>query len=243
MGAIKSQQDIAELGTILCVGAHPDDETWIAGGLLAAAADNGQRVLVLTATKGEAGTANEARWPQANIAKIRTQELHRALQILGVSEHGWLDCQDGDCDCVDCEMMAARLAAFIDHEEPDTILTFGPEGLTGHTDHRAVSEWCSLAVEHAKHKPAIYHAVHTHDWYEKWGRELHEQTSIFFNIDEPPVVAASQLAIEFMLPTEFCELKYQALWAQPSQMEELLSKFKGGKLPEALAQECFIKRQ
>lgn len=240
MDLISTIQDVARLGTILCVGAHPDDETWIAGGILAAATQNGQRVMVVTATKGESGTNNESRWPQAQLGEIRAQELQNALGILGVTEHQWLDCKDGECNCADCDMMASHLATIINQEQPDSILTFGPEGLTGHADHTAVSEWCSQAVTTARHKPVIYHAVHTHDWYEQWGRELHAQTSIFFNIDEPPLVDSNMLGIDFALPTELRDCKYRALQAQASQMEELLSKFESGILPEALAQECFI---
>ena len=36
--------DLTELGTVLTVWAHPDDETYLAGGLLAALADAGHRV-------------------------------------------------------------------------------------------------------------------------------------------------------------------------------------------------------
>jgi len=241
MGTIKTAQDIKQLGTILCVGAHPDDETWIAGGIMAAAAANGQRVVVITATQGEAGTTDESRWPAKELAGIRAQELHTALAVLGVTEHGWLGCLDGECDCLDIGDMALRLAKIIHEVQPDSIITFGPEGLTGHADHSAVSDWCTQAVELTDVKPDIYHAVHTHDWFERWGKQLHEQTDIFFNIDEPPLVDAAQLAIDFELPADLCAKKLQALQAQASQMEELLSQFEPGKLPAALCQETFIK--
>lgn len=240
MNSVNTIEDIKRLGTILCVGAHPDDETWIAGGLLAAAASNGQRVVVVTATKGESGEVNGGVIAKS-LAHTRAQELHAALAILGVTEHTWLDCLDGACHREDCDMMAARLATYINDIQPDSLLTFGPEGLTGHNDHSAVSDWCSRAILQADVPVQLYHVVHTKNWYEQWGRELHQQANVFFNIDEPPFAKEAELAINFRLPSDIADRKLRALEAQPSQMEGLLSKFEGSKLPQALAQECFVR--
>ena len=82
--------------------------------------------------------------------------------------------------------------------------------------------------------------MHTQDWYDRWGKELHERANVFFNIDEPPIVDRQDLAISFELTPQLTDVKYRALLAQESQMKELLSKFEGNSLPAALAQECFI---
>lgn len=238
--AIKTAEDVKQLGTILCVGAHPDDEAWIAGGILAAAAKNGQKVVVITATKGEAGTTDESRWPQHQLGNIRTQELHNSLRILGVTEHGMLECLDGECDQADEQAMALQLAAVMHRQRPDSILTFGPEGLTGHSDHAAVSRWVSKAVQLVDGNPKVYHAIHTVEWYERVGKELDAKANVFFNIERPPFAAEDELFINIALPQDIAELKLKALQAQESQMEGLLSKFEGGALPEALAQECFV---
>lgn len=241
MDCIKTTDEIEELGTILCIGAHPDDETWIAGGILAAAARNGQKVVVITATKGEAGTTDEERWPQKELGNIRAQELHESLRILGVEEHGMLECLDGECDRADANDMALQLAAVMHRERPDTVLTFGPEGLTGHSDHAAVSKWVSRALQLVDGNPQLYHAVHTREWYEEGGKELDEKADVFFNIAEPPMAPEDELSINFRLPDTICEVKLRALQAQESQMKALLAKFETGKLPQALAHECFIK--
>lgn len=240
MDSIRLTDEIEELGTILCVGAHPDDETWIAGGLLAAAARNGQKVVVITATKGEAGTTDEERWPQKELGNIRAQELHESLRILGVQEHGMLECLDGECDRADEQDMALQLAAIMHRERPDSVLTFGPEGLTGHSDHAAVSRWVSIALQLVDGNPKLYHATHTLEWYERVGKDLDEKTNVFFNIERPPFVDEADLAINFELPEDIADIKLKALQAQPSQMEGLLDKFEKGRLPEALAQECFF---
>jgi LmbE family N-acetylglucosaminyl deacetylase len=68
-----------ELGTILSVWAHPDDESFAAGGLLAAASDAGSRIVCLTATRGELGTADPEHWPRSRLAQTRSRELSAAL--------------------------------------------------------------------------------------------------------------------------------------------------------------------
>ncbi len=61
MDAIATSPDAR--GTILSVWAHPDDETYLAGGLMAAARDRGQRVVCASASAGEHGTDDPATWP------------------------------------------------------------------------------------------------------------------------------------------------------------------------------------
>ena len=80
-----------ELGTILGVWAHPDDETYLSAGLMARAVRNGSRVVCVTATRGEGGSMDEEKWPPESMGEVRTAELERSLQILGVDEHVWLD--------------------------------------------------------------------------------------------------------------------------------------------------------
>jgi len=133
------------LGTILAVWAHPDDESFVAGGLLAAASDAGSKVVCVTATRGEEGTSDPDRWPDTRLARTRTRELAAAQAVLGVSEHRWLTYRDGSCDRVPSGRGMADVAQVIDEVRPDTIVTFGPDGFTGHPDHRAVSAWTSHA--------------------------------------------------------------------------------------------------
>lgn len=58
---ITKQDDVKQLGRIMGIWAHPDDETWCAAGLLAMAADNGQDTCCVTITKGELGVQDESR--------------------------------------------------------------------------------------------------------------------------------------------------------------------------------------
>src|SRR5213080_4296866 len=123
-----------DLGTILGVWAHPDDEAYLAAGLMARAARDGQRVVCVTATRGEEGSWDEERWPPATLGAVREAELLRSLEILGVTDHRFLDYHDGSCAAVDPEEGAARIEAIVREVEPDSLLSFGPDGMTDHPD-------------------------------------------------------------------------------------------------------------
>jgi len=220
MMAIKTTDDIKQLGTILGVWAHPDDETFCMGGILAAADKNDQRVGIVTATRGEAGVQDESRWPAAKLGQIRTEELAAALEILGVTENHWLDCADGCCKDADQDEVVGKLSVLIEEVNPDSIFTFGAEGMTGHDDHRTVSAWASLAAKKANSKAKIYHPTLTKEQLDA-ASEADSKLNLFFNIDNPPVCEPETCAIYFNLGEELCSLKLKALLAMPSQYAEM----------------------
>jgi LmbE family N-acetylglucosaminyl deacetylase len=87
--------DAAQLGTVLGVWAHPDDEAFLTAGLMAAARDAGNRVVCVTATLGERGTSDPAVWPPKRLAAVRERELRASLAALDVTEHHVLGFADG----------------------------------------------------------------------------------------------------------------------------------------------------
>ena len=117
------------LGTILSIWAHPDDETYLAAGVMADAARKGQRVVCVTATRGEKGSLDEERWPLETLGVVRQAELERCMAILGIDDHRWLDYVDGELESVATAEGVGRVAELLDGVGPDTVLTFGPEGM------------------------------------------------------------------------------------------------------------------
>jgi LmbE family N-acetylglucosaminyl deacetylase len=103
-----------EGATVLAVWAHPDDESYLGGGLMAAAAAAGGRVVNVTATLGEHGTPDPVTMPPGRLARIRQHELDHALQALGVSESITLGYEDGTLDTIDPDL-GAKLAALSAH--------------------------------------------------------------------------------------------------------------------------------
>jgi len=227
---------LPDLGTILGVWAHPDDEGYLSAGLMTASVAAGRRVVCVTATRGEA--ADPERWPPAELADIRTNELKNALDILGVVEHHWLDYPDGGCHEVDPEEPVALLAALIDDVQPDTVLTFGPDGMTGHPDHIAVSDWTAAAVQRANHRADLFFATKTAEWadaFEQIGNDL----GVMMGADQLPRTPPNELAIHYVMPDDVLDRKEAAMVAQESQSAELRNAMGVARYREVLREEPF----
>lgn len=233
-----TQDDIAQLGTILGIWAHPDDEAFTMGGLLAAAAQNGQNIIIVTATRGEGGVQDESRWPARELGKIREAELLEAYKILGIDQHHYLDYIDGSCADIPEDQAVQRLVSLIETYKPDSIFTFGPDGLTGHPDHQAVSRWTRKALASSKSYAQCYHPILTHDQYEAM-READEKFNFFFNVDKPRTCEREECAIYAELDDTMYDRKMRALAAMPSQYEAVLAAF-GDTFRPSLGTEAFV---
>jgi LmbE family N-acetylglucosaminyl deacetylase len=236
---IKTAEDIKQLGTILSVWAHPDDESFSCAGIMLAAIKNGQKVVCVTATKGEAGVQDETRWPAERLGEIRAQEMQAALKVLGLKTHHWLGYQDGHCHEVPVDEGTAKVRALIDQYHPTTILTFGPEGMTGHTDHQTVSKWVSQATEGTDIQ--VFHSVEEEERYLNYMIEADRRFNIYFNIDKPPVYPEHNCDIAFILPKTFIDKKCAALQAMPSQTEAMFRQTPHETMCAMLCKECFMR--
>lgn len=236
-----SADEIKKLGTILSVWAHPDDETFSAAGVLATAAGNGQTVVCITATKGEAGVQNAAKWPPENLAEIREAELMEAFKVLGIKTHHWLGYEDGMCASVDKQEAVAKIGALISQYKPDTIITFGPEGMTGHPDHCCVSSWVSDASKSTDHNALLLHVAHTKEQYDQYFKQMDKKLNIFYNIDQPKLVSQSECALFYALPKDVCQQKCAALRCMSSQTEAMFKNFDETFLESAFCTEAFVK--
>jgi LmbE family N-acetylglucosaminyl deacetylase len=196
--------DIRELGTILSIWAHPDDEAYLCGGIMSMAAAAKSRVVCVTATRGELGVTDPTRWPPEQLAEIREAELAECLRILGVTKHRWLGYPDGGCASIDVNVAAQEIADILTEVAPDTILTFSPDGQTGHPDHIAVHRWTLEAVR----RTGI-------------GDNLTQWIELGVIVGEPPVAWTGPLSIDLALSGELLDQKYAALAAQASQTQAL----------------------
>lgn len=211
-----------KLGTILGVWAHPDDESFLSAGLMAQAVRDRGRVVCVTATRGEEGFADKESISSVERGRIREAELTASLRILGVEEHHWLDYHDGKCHEVSLEEGAARVKEFISRVKPDSILTFGPDGMTGHADHKAVSAWTTRAFDEvAGQGSSIYFATQTKEWADVFAPRFAEFN--VFGPGTPPITPKDELAIDFELDDDLIQLKVKALEAQKSQIEGMLT--------------------
>jgi LmbE family N-acetylglucosaminyl deacetylase len=133
---------------LLCILAHPDDETLGLGGLLANSAADGVETYLITATHGERGWHRD---PEDNpgfeaLARIREKELMAAADILQIKELHFLDYIDGELDQANPPEVIGKLVSHIRAIRPQVVITFAPEGGYGHPDHIAISQFASAAL-------------------------------------------------------------------------------------------------
>jgi LmbE family N-acetylglucosaminyl deacetylase len=213
---------VPSLGTILGVWAHPDDEAYLMGGLSILAHRAGERVVCVTATRGELGTSDPEAWPPDRLAAERTREMRRCLDILGVEEHIWLDKPDGGCSVVPEAEGAHAIAEIIERVQPRTVLTFGPDGMTGHSDHVAVCAWTTHAFERAAPAGATLHyATTTPEWFEAW-QPIADRLNIMMDETLLTATQRDRLSIDLRPPDDVLDLKVQALRAQTTQIAPLI---------------------
>ena len=133
---------------LLCVLAHPDDESLGMGGTLARYASEGVETYLVTATRGERGRfGNAVERPGAEVVgKVRENELLAAANELGLKDVAFLDYMDGDLDQVPPTEAIAKIAGHVRRVRPQVVVTFGPEGAYGHPDHIAISQLTTAAL-------------------------------------------------------------------------------------------------
>jgi LmbE family N-acetylglucosaminyl deacetylase len=208
-----------DLGTVLGIWAHPDDDIYLSAGLMALNVDLGNRVVDVTATRGEGGSMDEERWPPESMADVRSAELMRSLEVLGVSEHRFLEGPvDVDMDTPLDEAGAAQVLEIMTEVQPDTVLTFGPDGMTGHVGHMSVSRWATEAFQAvAKPGARLHYATMTPAYVEEFA-EIFEPLNIF-RPGTPPVTPPEQLSIDLALQPDLLERKWSSIMQHISQVQ------------------------
>jgi N-acetyl-1-D-myo-inositol-2-amino-2-deoxy-alpha-D-glucopyranoside deacetylase len=154
--------------TLLAIFAHPDDEAFGTGGTLARYAAEGAHIVLVCATRGEAGEiADESLATPETLGQVRENELRCAAGALGISELIFLGYRDsgmaGTPDNEDprafinvpADEVISQLVGIVRRVRPDVVLTFEPNGGYGHPDHIAAHEH-TVAAFHAAADPTRY---------------------------------------------------------------------------------------
>ena len=133
---------------LMCVLAHPDDESLGMGGTLAKYAAEEIETYLVTATRGERGWfGDEKEYPGLEaLGKIREAELLNATKELGICDVKFLDYIDGDLDQADPAEAVAKIVSHLRRVRPDVVITFDPNGAYGHPDHIAICQFTTAAV-------------------------------------------------------------------------------------------------
>lgn len=135
---------------MLLVLAHPDDESFVAGGTVRKCVDQGWIVDLVCLTRGQAGERG-AYDATVDVGAIRSQELEEAAKVLGISSVNFMDYEDGKLAKINPGELEDKIHKLLLQFEPDVVLTFEPNGISNHPDHKKTS----LSTTYAFQKYAV----------------------------------------------------------------------------------------
>ncbi|HTY73912.1 MAG TPA: PIG-L deacetylase family protein [Actinomycetes bacterium] len=140
---------MAEPRRLLVVVAHPDDETFGTGSIIAHHARQGIEVTVCCATRGEAGEAPDWLPGEADLGEVREGELRRAAATLGAADVvvlGFGDsgmtgpAADTTLAGAPFDSVVAAVRDVVDRVDPGVVVTLDPVDTDGHRDHARIGQ-------------------------------------------------------------------------------------------------------
>ena len=133
---------------VLVAFAHPDDER-VVGPLLSRLGREGREVHLVIATDGSKGVRDHAGVPAGSpLASARAKEAACAARRLGVRQLHLLGLEDGAlASFASLGRLRTEIANIITRLQPAAVITFGPEGGTGHPDHRMVGNVVTQVIQ------------------------------------------------------------------------------------------------
>jgi LmbE family N-acetylglucosaminyl deacetylase len=180
---------------LAAVVAHPDDDTYGCAGTVALHAnDPDLRFVLVHITSGEQGPiAAGSGVSRASLGTVREEEDRRSWVALGrePDRHEWLRYPDHGIADQPREEIVGRIAAIFREERPDVVITFGPDGITGHPDHIAAGEVTTEAFHQVREEggPGFRRLLHQaipqsmlDDWNERLvssGKEPMDPTQLY----------------------------------------------------------------
>ena len=161
------------------------------------------------------------------------------MAVLGVGEHRFLGFEDGSLATIDPLLGVAAIADLIDEIRPDTILTFGPDGMTYHPDHVTIGAWTTGAWDSAGRPGRLLYATTTHEHiaaysatYEEWG--------IYMTDERPLGHPAADLAVHHVMGGDLLDQKLAALAAMASQTAGSIATLGPDRWLATNSEECFV---
>lgn len=149
---------------VLCIFAHPDDEAFACAGTIYKLKKSGSNINLICMTRGEAGSAGEPPicFPE-ELGEKRTAELKCSAKILGIKNIYFLGLRDGTLSKFSKNYLSSLLLPVLNRIKPNMILTYVSTGISGHSDHIAVSQAVTLSyklfIKKQKTKSKLYYAT------------------------------------------------------------------------------------
>jgi LmbE family N-acetylglucosaminyl deacetylase len=222
------------MATMVTFHAHPDDECIACGGVMRKAYEEGHRVVLVVATRGERGEVPDGFLERGEeLWERRVKETHAAADILGAARVEFLGYTDSGMMgeptndlpstfwTADVEEAAARLAAILREEDADVLTVYDDHGTYGHPDHIQVHRVGVRAAELAG-TPRVYQSTINRDHARRGRAEAARQAG-----GEPEMpdlgddfgMAEAELTTAVDV-TGYAKYKRQAMRAHASQISE-----------------------
>lgn len=187
---------------LLAVFAHPDDESFVSGGLFQAAKEVNIKTALVCLTRGERGKNG---LKKGDLKQIREEELKRAVKILGIDELSLWNYPDANLKRTKSRWIP-KVGKLIEKINPDILVTFDHSGITGHPDHIVSCHEVLNLVKNLKAKPHLF-----------W-RVPDEQEKTYFKENKAMQFASSpNFRLDYGL--EQSVRKIRAIYAHKSQVQ------------------------
>jgi LmbE family N-acetylglucosaminyl deacetylase len=227
------------MDTLVCFHAHPDDESIATGGVMAKAAAEGRRVVLVLGTRGELGEVDDGFLdPGETLRDRRVKEVAASAETLGVARVEYLGYIDSgmmglptndDPACfwqADLDEAAGRLAAILADEAPVVLTVYDDHGGYGHPDHIQVHRVGVRAAELAG-VDHVYEATMNRDAMRRSFEARREEMAEAFGDQEPPPLdgpdafgTPEELITHAVDVAEFAPAKRASMRCHASQISE-----------------------
>jgi LmbE family N-acetylglucosaminyl deacetylase len=240
--------------TLMAVHAHPDDEVLSTGGVLASAAAEGIRTVLVTCTNGEQGDGpggvkpGEPGHDEAQVREVRLAELRASAALLGISDVELLGYSDSGMvgweangrpevfANVPVEEAGARLAALMEQYRPDVVVTYDENGGYGHPDHIQAHRITVEAIRSSGIPAKFYHAAISRARFTALFADLRAEGADLGDFDPPADFGTPDELITTVVDvSDQVSRKRKALEAHASQGDNIFFL----RLPEAGQQRVF----
>jgi len=255
--------------SLLAIFAHPDDEAFGTGGTLSRYANEGKKVFLVCATRGEVGEISDPSFATPEtLGKVREGELRCAAETMGVSELVFLDYRDSGMVGtpenkdprafinVPQEEVVAQLVSIIRRLKPQVIATFEPFGGYGHPDHIAIHNHTVKAFhaaadesQYPQHGPAwqaqrLFYTAIPRSFFLDMRRQMTElgiDTSDLDRFDDPRMGWPDEKIHVWMDVASTVEYKWDALHCHRTQFGpgNLFRRLPESQVKQLMGIECF----
>ena len=251
------------MATIVALHAHPDDESISMAGTLARAVDEGHRVVVVYATRGECGEVPDGFLDDGEeLGRRREREAAASAAVLGVHRVDFLGYRDSGMDgeptnddpaCfwqADVDEAVARFAAILSEEAADVCTIYDDHGNYGHPDHIQVHRVGSRAAE-AAGTPHVLEATMNRDHIGRLMAAAGDQDDAPGDDGDRPsaaemaTIGTPEHEITTMIDvTPWLDRKRASMAAHASQIpaDSFFLAMDDEQFAAAFGQECFIRR-